>query len=273
MYLWPWITQTAGFLMNRISIKKHSWKTAFKATTKQRSNLSHLKRYRCKAYPLDKSLPRKEKITPRAYIEFLVGYEDINIYDIWIPSQHKVIKTRDITFNKTSYYTPHEIDSAQLVKKPFLYNTLNILYTNILRITELESDSDEDLFTANPIQQSQQQISKKGKEKEIKNSFLPSPSPSTVTNNITPPLTKSNNSNKTSMIKVNQQIRDLIREGQKALNDTYLLSASIDDQLNAPELSPTKKPRKPRDPEVQEDNILPDIVTRRRKPKKLPPEE
>ena len=80
--LWPWVIQTAGFLMNRTPMKKHSWKTPFEEIVKHKPNLNHLKQYGCKANPLDKSIPRKEKLAPRTHIGFLVGYEGTNIFNI-----------------------------------------------------------------------------------------------------------------------------------------------------------------------------------------------
>lgn len=102
-YLWPWMYQTVGFLMNRTPMRKHNWKTPFEMVTGHLPDLSHLKRYGCKAYPLDKYIARKDKLTQRAHIGFLVGYDGTNIFNIWIPSQRKVIRTRDVTFNKTDF--------------------------------------------------------------------------------------------------------------------------------------------------------------------------
>lgn len=147
-YLWPWCTQTAGFLTNRTLMNKHKWKTPFQAVTSYRLNLSHLKAFRYKAYPLDKSIPRKEKMAPRAYLGFLVGYEGTNIYNIWIPSLYKVIRTRDITFDEALFYKPDEIDIIQLEKEPFLHSIFEIPYIEPSHVIEdLSSDSDEDDYT------------------------------------------------------------------------------------------------------------------------------
>lgn len=113
--------------------------------TKKQPNLSHLRKFGCKAYPLDKSISRKEKLLPRAHIGFLVGYDGTNIYFIWIPSQRKIIRTRDVIFNEGEFYKQDEIDLAQIIKEPFLYDTLDIQPTDTTHlITELSSDSDEE---------------------------------------------------------------------------------------------------------------------------------
>ena len=41
-----------------------------------------------------------------AYIGYLVGYDLINIFKVYILSQKKVIKTRDIKFNKQLLFLP-----------------------------------------------------------------------------------------------------------------------------------------------------------------------
>ena len=36
----------------------------------------------------------------RAYVGYLVGYNLMNIFQVYIPSEKKVIRIRDIKFNK-----------------------------------------------------------------------------------------------------------------------------------------------------------------------------
>ena len=180
VHLWPWIIHTAGFLMNRTPMRKHRWKTPFEMITGRRPDLSHLRRYGCKAYPINKAIPRTEKLAPRAHIGFLVGYVGTNLYNIWIPSQHRVIKTRDATFNENAFYDPSEIDLYQLVKEPFLHDTLDIPQTDTLHlITEIDSDSDEDVIVTQKKSKEdppQEPTNEKGKQSE--QAYLPSPSPS-----------------------------------------------------------------------------------------------
>lgn len=150
-YLWPWINQTAGYVMNRTPSKKHGWKTPFEMATGKKPNLAHIIQYGSKAYPLDKDIPNREKMRAKAHIGFLVGYDSTNIFLIWIPSQRKVIRTRDVTFNEDSRYRPNEIDLAQLITEPFLTNdTLDIPQSDFARIVDIESDSDEELWELAP---------------------------------------------------------------------------------------------------------------------------
>ncbi|KAI0991201.1 hypothetical protein K3495_g16986, partial [Podosphaera aphanis] len=56
------------------------------------------------AYALDKSIPKGEKMKPRAKSGFLVGYNSRNIYRILLLEEEMVIGTRDVIFNETQFY-------------------------------------------------------------------------------------------------------------------------------------------------------------------------
>ncbi|KAM4055458.1 GAG-pre-integrase domain-containing protein [Hirsutella rhossiliensis] len=67
-----------------------------------------LKAYGCRAYAMTSNaqLKRKrlQKLDPRAYIGYLVGYNSTNIFRIWIPHLKKVISTRDVIFDELTYF-------------------------------------------------------------------------------------------------------------------------------------------------------------------------
>lgn len=185
VYTWPWINQTAGYLMNRTPSKKHAWKTPFEMATGNKPNLAHLVQYGSKAYPIDRAIPRREKMRPKAHIGFLVGYDSTNIYLIWIPSQRKVIRTRDVIFDEDRSYMPHEIDAAQLISEPFLLDdTLNIPQSDFTKITEIESDSEEDLFELAPTgTMRNDQATNATKDTQ---EYLPSPAPTALEGSTSP---------------------------------------------------------------------------------------
>ncbi|SLM38807.1 Ribonuclease H-like domain [Lasallia pustulata] len=117
-YFWPEIMCAAGYIANRTPMQKHRWKTPYELATGKKPNLQHLKAYGCKAYSLDKEIGQKHKtwkLTERAHIGHLVGYDSTNIFRIWIPSQRKIIRTQDVTFNETAFYQPGEPDLHQLI--------------------------------------------------------------------------------------------------------------------------------------------------------------
>ncbi|KAG7007910.1 hypothetical protein G7Y79_00008g025480 [Physcia stellaris] len=183
VYLWPWVNETAGYIMNRTPSKKHGWKTPFEMVTGKKPNLAHIVQYGAKAYPLDKHIPKKEKMRAKAHIGFLVGYDSTNIFLIWIPSQRKVIRTRDVTFNEDLRYRLNEIDLAQLVNEPFLTNdTLDIPQSDFTRIVDIESDSDEDVWelasTGSITDRDAKKSHKQVTEDDSGPGYLPSPAPS-----------------------------------------------------------------------------------------------
>ena len=104
-YLWPEAIHTACCLANRTPTAKHGWKTPFELVMGNKPQLSHLKIYGCKAYALNRNIPKKEKLEPKAHIGYLVGYDSTNIFRIWIPSKRKVIRSRDVLFDETEVYS------------------------------------------------------------------------------------------------------------------------------------------------------------------------
>jgi hypothetical protein len=113
---WPEITRAATYLYNRTPRRSNNWKSPYElffttallykgvVTEPRKPNLSHLKVYGCKAFALsDDTLRGKmklQRLDPRAWIGYLVGYLSSNIYRIWIPSMGKTISTRDVIFNE-----------------------------------------------------------------------------------------------------------------------------------------------------------------------------
>jgi len=47
---------------------------------------------------------RLSKLDPQAYISYLVGYNSTNIYRIWILYKGIIISTRDIIFDKKTFF-------------------------------------------------------------------------------------------------------------------------------------------------------------------------
>jgi hypothetical protein len=111
------LAQAAGYLNNRTPKRKLDWNTPVEALTKKKPCLSHLHVYSCRAYPLDKDIPRQQKLEPRAFLDYLVGYDSTNVYRIWVPSHRKVIRTRDITFDETLFYDPSELDLGHALRQ------------------------------------------------------------------------------------------------------------------------------------------------------------
>lgn len=80
-------------------------------------NLARLYVYGCRAQPLNKHIPRQQKLDPRAHIGYLVGHDSTNIYRISIPSLETVVRTRDVTFNEDLFHDPSELDLGHVLRE------------------------------------------------------------------------------------------------------------------------------------------------------------
>jgi len=53
---------------------------------------------------------RLSKLDPQAYISYLIGYNSTNIYRIWILYKGIIISTRDVIFNKKTFFNSKQTD-------------------------------------------------------------------------------------------------------------------------------------------------------------------
>ncbi|CCE34925.1 uncharacterized protein CPUR_08864 [Claviceps purpurea 20.1] len=118
--LWPEITRAAVYLHNRTPNYANGWSTPYEifftysafrsgiVKTLRKPDLTHLKAYGCKAFAMTsdahRGRKRLQRLDPRAWIGYLVGYSSSNIYRIWIPSLAKVISTRDVVFDEQTIF-------------------------------------------------------------------------------------------------------------------------------------------------------------------------
>lgn len=106
--LWKDIVEAACYLRNRTPLERNHWQSPFEKAFKKQPTISHLKAYGCKAFAMTAEaqlkLKRKQKLEPKAHIGYLVGYQSSNNFRVWIPHKNKVITTRDVIFNETSFF-------------------------------------------------------------------------------------------------------------------------------------------------------------------------
>jgi len=118
--LWPEITRAGVYLYNRTPNYANHWKTPYEVfftrvslangivTLSKKPKLAHLKAYGCKAFAMTddthRGKSRLQRLDPKAWIGYLVGYQSSNIYRIWIPSLAKVISTRDVIFDENTIF-------------------------------------------------------------------------------------------------------------------------------------------------------------------------
>jgi hypothetical protein len=118
--LWPEITRAAVYLYNRTPNYPNKWKSPYEifftraaamngiVTGPRKPNQAHLRAYGCKAFAMTddthRGKSRLQRLDPKAWIGYLVGYQSTNIYRIWIPSLAKVISTRDVVFDEETIF-------------------------------------------------------------------------------------------------------------------------------------------------------------------------
>lgn len=153
--LWKDIVEAACYLRNRTPLERNNWQSPFEGTFKKQPKISHLRAYGCKAYAMtaDAQLKkrRKQKLEPRAHIGYLVGYQSTNNFRIWVPHKNKVITTRDVIFNETSFFDnslpPQELRQSidQLLEEVETQEAQQVLEATIEdEAHEIMDQSDED---------------------------------------------------------------------------------------------------------------------------------
>src|SRR6266487_639171 len=116
--LWKEIINCAVYLYNRTPREAQGWKTPYEVfysnieegflRAHKRPQVVHLKAYGCRAYAMTRDAQlkknRKWKLNSHAYIGYLVGYDFMNIFRVWIPHKGEVISTRDVIFDEHTFF-------------------------------------------------------------------------------------------------------------------------------------------------------------------------
>lgn len=104
----------------------------------ENQNLAHLKAYGCKAFAITDDTHRGksqlQRLDPKAWIGYLIGYQSTNIYRVWIPSLGRVISTRDVVFDEETVFSGKTEDQMDNL----MHHTLEEIATWV-RTVELPS--------------------------------------------------------------------------------------------------------------------------------------
>ena len=106
----------------------------------KRPSIGHLAIYGYRAYPLIQNRLKLDKIQPRVEIRYLVSFKFINIFKIQVLERNIVIKTRDITFNKSKFY--NLIYKNKVIKKLIIQPLVFILIPKLktfIKVNKLEN--------------------------------------------------------------------------------------------------------------------------------------
>ena len=114
-HLWSEISRAAIYLHNRTPKYTYNWKSPYDrfhthiahkdgvVVEDRKPQQAHLKVYGCKAFAMtsdaQKKAKRLQRLKPKAWIGYLVGYDSTNIYRIWNPTLNKVFRTRHMNIS------------------------------------------------------------------------------------------------------------------------------------------------------------------------------
>ncbi len=135
----------AAHILNRTSSSSLSWDSSLifmqKLLKKSiRNEIVHFKMFDCKTFSLFKeadTFKKNEKMKSRAFIEYLIKYDFINIFRVWNSKRDDVNDYRDVIFNETKFFDTYEkIDLFKEEEKK-----LYVMYRAIFM--QIFEDSDE----------------------------------------------------------------------------------------------------------------------------------
>jgi hypothetical protein len=129
--MWSKMFKSVDYLNNRTLKRALKWKISFETLIEKKSNLTHLQSYECRAYFLKNIISRKNRLKSKTFIKYLVRYDFINIFRIWIFSCMRIVRIKDVLFDKTLFYDFAELDSKHL---------LIISVKNTLKVIEISNN-------------------------------------------------------------------------------------------------------------------------------------
>lgn len=156
--MWPEITRAAVYLYNRTPNYANQWRSPYEVffttiafqngvvTQPKKPSQVHLKAYGCKAFAMTDDTKRGksklQRLDPKAWIGYLVGYRSTNIWKIWIPSLAKTISTRDVIFDEDTVFSGKTED----LMENLMHNTLEEIAAWV-RSVELPPSPQQDEVT------------------------------------------------------------------------------------------------------------------------------
>jgi hypothetical protein len=190
--MWPEITRAAVYLYNRTPNYSNSWKSPYErfftrtaalngiVPGPRKPNQTHLKAYGSKAFAMTddthRGKSRLQRLDPKAWIGYLVGYQSTNIYRVWIPTIGKVISTRDVIFDEQSVFSGKTEDLMDNLMHSTLEEIASWVKTVELPASQTDQPETETFYEDDTTEESQppQRSSRNHKERGTNQSY-PSP--------------------------------------------------------------------------------------------------
>lgn len=156
--LWPEVYEAAVYVINRTPQQiSDTWTSPYEMVYGRKPNLANLRVYGCRAYVRypDSAIPRTQKLAPRAWIGYLVGYVASNIWRIWNPRTRRITDERDVIFDEARLYDPTQPFLQDIILKEFpelppeLPQFPTIVEEEIPTLLRQDSDSEVEVESAN----------------------------------------------------------------------------------------------------------------------------
>ncbi len=90
---------------------------------------------------------RDNKLKSRAFVDYLIDYNSINIFRIWNLEKDDVSDYKDVIFDESELYSSYNQDDQQMLQKEEADNNNihNFVEISINQVIELNNDDDESL--------------------------------------------------------------------------------------------------------------------------------
>ncbi len=119
----------AAHLLNRTFMTQLNWNSSLIRLQRLlkksiRWKLDYLKIFDCKTYVLLKESDvssRSEKMKARAFVDYLIDYDSINIFRIWNLEKDDVSDYKNAIFDENAYYDSYDKNKRHLIKKSERY--------------------------------------------------------------------------------------------------------------------------------------------------------
>ena len=158
--LWPHFVDAAAFILNRTPVKRLQWKTPYEMVFGRQPNLAGLRIPGSLAYVRRHDLPGQMlsknnlKVENNAVIGYYIGPVGSNIYNIWIPSLERVVRTRDAIIDEQKKFNPAEVVPKE---SPYAPSGVTLLQVEVTEPVEVpvraqkpESSKAQDSFNPYP---------------------------------------------------------------------------------------------------------------------------
>jgi hypothetical protein len=139
-----------------------------------RDKIVHLKMFDCKAFSLLKEInafKKNEKMKSRAFIEYLIKYDFINIFRVWNSKKNDVSDYRDVIFNETKFFDTYKAVNLFKEEERKFYVTYRAISLQIFENSD-EKQYDKISIRKHVLNNSQENVASKSMmKKEISSSI------------------------------------------------------------------------------------------------------